>query len=108
MQGVLQLLEMAEIRDVFATAGVQFEQLKRMGRFAGVVLQLQGMMQKGFSKVCSQYLIQHHFYSTCLTLHTAVQLLWISRPDCPTNSAWCRLLVYCRLLAVPEAIACNA
>ena len=52
MQGVLQLLEKAEIRDVFATAGVQFEQIKRMGRLAGVVLQLQGMMQKGFSKVC--------------------------------------------------------
>lgn len=48
MQGVLQLLEKAEIRDVLATAGVQFEQLKRMGPFGGVVLQLQGIVQKGF------------------------------------------------------------
>ena len=48
---MLQLLEKAEIRDVLATAGVQFEQLKRMGPFGGVVLQLQGIMQKGF-KVC--------------------------------------------------------
>lgn len=54
VQGVLQLLEKAEIRDVLATAGVQFEQLKRMGRFGGVVLQLQGIMYKGFNKVrCS-------------------------------------------------------
>ena len=52
LQGVLQLLEKAEIRDVLATAGVQFEQLKRMGRFGGVVLQLQGIMHKGFNKVC--------------------------------------------------------
>ena len=52
MQGVLQLLEKAEIRDVLATAGVQFEQLRRMGRFGGVALQLQGIMQKkGFNKV---------------------------------------------------------
>ncbi len=48
VQGVLQLLETAEIRDVLATAGVQFEQLRRMGPFGGVVLQLQGIMQKGF------------------------------------------------------------
>ena len=48
---MLQLLEKAEIRDVLATAGVQFEQLKRMGAFGGVVLQLQGIMQKGFNKV---------------------------------------------------------
>lgn len=51
VQGVLQLLEKAEIRDVLATAGLQFEQLKRMGRFGGVVLQLQGMVQKGSTKV---------------------------------------------------------
>ncbi len=37
VQGVLQLLEKAEIRDVLAAAGVQFEQLKRMGPFGGVV-----------------------------------------------------------------------
>ena len=52
VQGVLQLLEKSEIRDVLATAGVEFEQLKRLGRFGGVVLQLQGMMQKGFKTVC--------------------------------------------------------
>ncbi|KAL0035255.1 hypothetical protein WJX79_008828 [Trebouxia sp. C0005] len=50
-KGVLQLLETAEIRDVLATAGVQFEQLRRMGPFGGVVLQLQGIMQKGFKTV---------------------------------------------------------
>lgn len=63
MQGVLQLLQKAEIRDVFATAGVQFEQLKRMGRFGGVVLQLQGLMQKGLSKVCCQYLTRPSLYA---------------------------------------------
>lgn len=51
MQGVLQLLESAEVRDVLATGGVQFEQIRRMGPFGGVALQLQGIMQKGFNKV---------------------------------------------------------
>lgn len=51
MQGVLQLLESAEVRDVLATGGVQFEQIRRMGPFGGVALQLQGLVQKGFNKV---------------------------------------------------------
>lgn len=69
MQGVLQLLETAEIRDVLATAGVQFEQLRRMGPFGGVVLQLQGIMQKGFK--VSPYRLHYTQYST--TLHTMQQ-----------------------------------
>ena len=62
VQGVLQLLETAEMRDVLATAGVQFEQLRRMGPFGGVVLQLQGIMQKGF-KVSPNHL-QYTQYSS--------------------------------------------
>jgi len=62
VQGVLQLLEKAEIRDVLATAGVQFEQLRRMGPFGGVVLQLQGIMQKGFK--VSPYRLHYSQYST--------------------------------------------
>ena len=54
---MLQLLEKAEIRDVLATAGVHFEQMRRMGPFGGVVLQLQGIMQKGFTKVCPAYIV---------------------------------------------------
>ena len=48
---MLQLLESAEVRDVLATGGVQFEQIRRMGPFGGVALQLQGLVQKGFNKV---------------------------------------------------------
>ena len=51
MQGVLQLLESAEVRDVLATAGLPFEQIQRMGPFGGVVLQLHSIVQKGFNKV---------------------------------------------------------
>ncbi len=69
VQGVLQLLETAEIRDVLATAGVQFEQLRRMGPFGGVVLQLQGIMQKGFK--VSPYRLHYTQYSTIM--HTMQQ-----------------------------------
>ena len=77
VQGALQLLEKAEIRDVFATAGVQFEQLKRMGRFGGVALQLQGLMQMGFNKVCCQYCIPRFLtLIPCYTnLHQSCQML---------------------------------
>lgn len=67
---MLQLLQEAEIRDVFATAGVQFEQLKRMGRFGGVALQLQGMMQKGFRKVSCCYPTRQSFMHLTVNCQT--------------------------------------
>ena len=51
MQGVQQLLESAEVRDVLATAGLPFEQIERMGPFGGVVLQLQSIVQEGLNEV---------------------------------------------------------
>lgn len=75
VQGVLQLLETAEIRDVLPTAGVQFEQLRRMGPFGGVVLQLQGIMQKGFKvSPChlhsTRYSSMHHIQLSSLLSKT--------------------------------------
>ncbi len=81
VQGVLQLLETAEIRDVLATAGVQFEQLRRMGPFGGVVLQLQGIMQKGFKvSPChlhsTQYSSMHYIQCSSLSGRTQHRNHW--------------------------------
>ena len=83
VQGVLQLLETAEMRDVLATAGVQFEQLRRMGPFGGVVLQLQGIMQKGF-KVSRNFLQ----YSTVLQYKQYSSMHYIQCSSLPGRRSW--------------------